>query len=77
MMPQPQRVEAIYENGILRPLKALEGFPERCKVKITIESEETAPHPLLQFAGILSDEEAADLQRIIVDEFERIEPNAW
>ena len=35
MMPQPQTVEAIYENGILRPLKALEGFPERCKVKIT------------------------------------------
>lgn len=76
-MPQPQTVEAIYENGVLRPLKALEGFPERCKVKITIESEETVAHPLQRFAGILSDEEAADLRRVIEDEFERIGPNAW
>ena len=76
-MPQPQTVEAMYENGVLRPLKALEGFPERCKVKLTIASEETALHQLLQFAGILSDEEAADLQRLIVDECESIEPNAW
>jgi len=76
-MPYSQTVEAIYENGILRPLKALEGFPERCKVTVTIESADTAPHPLLQCAGMLSDEEAADLQGIIADEFESIDPNAW
>lgn len=76
-MSQPQTVEAIYENGVLRPLKALEGLAERCKVKITIECEETTLHPLGRFAGILSDDEAADLRRVIEDEFERIDPNAW
>jgi len=36
--PQPQTVEAIYENGVLRPLQALEGLPEHSRVKITISS---------------------------------------
>ena len=76
-MPQPQTVEAIYENGVLRPLKSLEGFAENCKVKITIQPSETTLHPLLQFAGILNDDEAAELQRIIEEEFGRIDPDAW
>ena len=76
-MPQPQTVEAIYENGVLRPLKALEGLAEHSKVKITIEGEETSPHPLLRFAGILSDKEAAELRHVIENEFEGIDPNAW
>lgn len=76
-MLQSQTVEAIYENGVLRPLQALEGLVEPCKVKITIERGEAAPHPFLRFAGILSDDEAAELRRIIEAEFERIDPNAW
>ncbi len=76
-MPQPQTVEAIYENGVLRPLKALGGVAEHCRVKITIQREEITPHPLLRFAGILRDDEAAELRRIIEDEFERIDPDAW
>ena len=76
-MPGAQTVEAVYEKGVFRPLEPLEGFAEQSKVKITIEREEIPPHPLLQFAGILSDEEAAELQYIIEEEFERIDPNAW
>ena len=72
-----QVIEAIYENGVLRPLEPLTGFPEHSKLKITIEAEEIKPHPLLQFAGILSDEEATELTRIIETEFEEIDPNAW
>lgn len=67
-MPQPQTVEAIYEDGVLRPIKALSGLPEYSRVKITIEYDQTPPHPLLQFAGILSDDEAATLQRALRDE---------
>ena len=75
-MSQTQPLEAIYENGVLRPLKALEGLPENCKVKITMQPSETTPHPLLQFAGILNDKEVVDLRRIIEEEFERIDPDA-
>lgn len=76
-MPKRQTVEAIYENGVLRPLQPLEGFAEHCKVKITIQCDEIPPHPLARFAGILSDEEAQELRRIIEEEFERIDLNAW
>jgi len=76
-MRQTQTIEAIYENGILRPLEPIKNLAEQCKVKITIEREEITPHPLLEFAGILSDEEAKELKRIIETEFERIDPNAW
>ena len=64
-MPQAQIVEAIYENGVLRPLEPLEGFAEHCKVNITVEYDEMPPHLLARFAGILSDEEAQELRRII------------
>ena len=74
-MPNTKTVEAIYEDGILRPLEALEGLSEHSKVRITIDCEET--HPFLQFAGILSDREAAELRHTIQEEFERIDPNAW
>jgi len=76
-MPQSQTVEAVYEHGVLRPLKALEGFAEHSNVQITIQHEEITPHPLSRFAGILNDDEAAELRRIIEDEFERIDLNAW
>jgi predicted DNA-binding antitoxin AbrB/MazE fold protein len=72
-----QVIEAIYENGVLRPIRPLKGYPEHSKLKITIEVEAIEPHPLLQFAGILSDEEAAELTRIIETEFEEIDPNGW
>lgn len=73
----PQTLEAIYENGALRLLTQPEGLAEHSKVKITIEAEERQPSPLLQFAGILSNEEAAALVRIIEDEFERVDLNEW
>ena len=75
ILPNTKTLEAIYEDGILRPLEALEGLSDHSKVRITIDFEER--HPLLQFAGILSDREAAELRRTIQDEFERIDPNAW
>ena len=74
---QTLTIDAIYENGVLRPLEPLQGLSEHNKVRITIESEKTKVHPLLQFAGILSNEEAAALQAIIEEEFEKVDPNAW
>jgi predicted DNA-binding antitoxin AbrB/MazE fold protein len=55
-MPQSQTIEAIYENGVLRPLEALEGLAEHAKVKITVEKEETTLHPLLRFERIIEGE---------------------
>ncbi|MEH1785136.1 MAG: antitoxin family protein [Nostoc sp.] len=76
-MPESQTIEAIYEDGVLRPLQTLTGVAEHSKVKIIIEYQETPTHPLLQFAGIISDEEAAQLQSVIYQEFEQIDSNGW
>ena len=70
-MPKTQTVEAVYESGVLRPLQTLSDLPEHSKVKITIECEQQ-PHPLQEFFGILSDEEAAELQRTIAEEFGKV-----
>jgi predicted DNA-binding antitoxin AbrB/MazE fold protein len=64
-MPQLQKVEAIYENGVLRPLEPLEGFSENCKVNIMVEYGEMLPHPLARLVDILSDEGAQELRHII------------
>ena len=36
-----------------------------------------ATHPLAKFAGILSDEEAAELQRVIATECRQLDVNEW
>jgi predicted DNA-binding antitoxin AbrB/MazE fold protein len=69
-------IDAIYENGVLRPLEPIEGIPDHGKVKLALISE-NEPHPLLRFAGILSDEDAADMLKIIEEEFEQVDPNDW
>lgn len=76
-MLQHKTVEAIYEKGVLRPLKPLEGVAENSKVTVTIEYEEIRLHPLLKFAGILSDTEAMELSKLIEEEFEKVDPDAW
>jgi predicted DNA-binding antitoxin AbrB/MazE fold protein len=69
-------VEAIYENGVLHPLQSLVGITEHCKVKVTVEVE-TPPHPLADCIGILPDEDAAEMLRVIEDEFEKVNPSEW
>lgn len=76
-MAQHKTIEAIYEKGVLRPLKPLEGVAENSRVTVTIEYEEIKSHPLLKFAGILSDTEAMKLSKLIAEEFEKVDPHAW
>ncbi len=77
ILKQIQIVEAIYENGILRLLEPLKDIEERSKVKITIEWGKSSTHPLSKFAGILSNEEAEEIRKIIETEFENVDPDAW
>ena len=76
-MAESQTIEAVYENGVLRPLQGLLGLMEHSKVKIAVKSKETPAHPLLQFAGIVTNEEATEFQSVITQEFEQIDSNGW
>jgi predicted DNA-binding antitoxin AbrB/MazE fold protein len=71
-----QQVSAIYENGLLRPLHN-PNLPENSQVNLVIESNLNSPHPLLQFAGILSDQEAQEIETIINQEFNQVNKDEW
>lgn len=73
-----ETIEAVYKKGALHPLKPLKGVKADARVRLTVEPISTATaHPLERFAGILSAEEANEMLRLVEEEFERIEPNAW
>jgi predicted DNA-binding antitoxin AbrB/MazE fold protein len=70
-------IEALYENGVLRPLEPLPGLADLSRVRVTVELSDERAHPLAGYVGTLPDEDAAEMLRVIEDEFERIDPDAW
>ena len=71
-------VKAIYENGIFRPLEPLEDLAEHSEVDLLVEEKATsASHPLAECIGILPDEDASEILRIIKEEFEQVDVEAW
>ena len=60
--------EAIYENGVLRPLKPLPWLIESRSVRITIDTEDR-PRCMADCVGILPDEDAKEMRMIIAQEF--------
>ncbi|MGV0026911.1 antitoxin family protein [Phormidesmis priestleyi] len=76
-MVKAQKLDAVYENGILRPLQDLVGLAEHSRVRIIVETEELPSNSPLAFSGILSNEEAAALQTVISQEFDSLDPHSW
>ncbi|MCS6831819.1 MAG: antitoxin family protein [Armatimonadota bacterium] len=72
-----QTVDAIYENGVLRPVQPLSGIRERSRVRVTIEVRDSSTHPLADCVGILPDGEAQEMRQIIEEEFEKVNPDEW
>lgn len=70
-------IHAIYKRGVLKPLEPIEGIGENTKVEVTISTEKDVSLPFLKFAGILSEEEANKMMKVVDDEFERINQDEW
>lgn len=70
-------IHAIYEHGILRPLEPIEGIRENTEVEVTIAVKQKELSPILRFAGVLSEEEANKMLRIVEEEFERVNLDEW
>lgn len=66
-----------YEHGILRPLEPIEGIGENTEVEVTITVKQKELSPILRFAGILREEEADKLLRIVEEEFEKVYLDEW
>ena len=69
--------DAIYEDGVLRPVQPLHGIDEHARVKITVEGSRADAHPLHECFGILPDEDAEEMQHIIEDAFEKVDLSEW
>lgn len=70
-------IHAIYKDGLLKPLDPIEGIKENSEVEIIVSIKEQPPHSILRFAGILSEEDAYAMSKIIEDEFEKVNPDEW
>ncbi len=67
-----QTIEAVYENNVLKPIKPLKGIMEHENVVLVVR-----PRPvkkgLREVAGTLTHKEAKEMQKLIDEEFEKIE----
>lgn len=70
-------IHAIYEHGILRPLEPIEGIGENTEVEVTIAVKQKELSPILRFAGVLSEDEANTMLKIVEEEFERVNLDEW
>ncbi len=71
-MESTQTIEAVYENNVLKPIKPLKGIMEHENVMVVVR-----PRPvkkgLREVAGTLTHKEAKEMQKLIDEEFEKIE----
>ena len=69
-------IEAIYQDGVFRPLKPIKGLKRNQKVSIALEPLKKR-HPLAGLCGILPDKDAEEMLKIVKEEFEKVDINEW
>lgn len=77
ILKMTKTIHAIYEHGVLKPLEPIEGLKENTEVMVTVSLGKEGAHPILRFAGILSEDKANTMMKIVEEEFERINPDEW
>lgn len=70
-------IHAVYKQGILKPLGPIEGIEEDTEVEIIVSTGKKISTSLLRFAGILDEEDANKMIKIIDEEFERVNQSEW
>lgn len=68
-----QTLEAVYENGVFRPLSEPAGVAEHARVTISVIAESDAGPPL-DLVGSLPHADAEEMRAIIQREFSRVDP---
>jgi predicted DNA-binding antitoxin AbrB/MazE fold protein len=69
-------LEAVYENGVFRPLERPEGIAEHGRVMLTVTSDEQ-PSSLADLAGCISPDDAQEMRAIVEQEFKRVDLREW
>ena len=66
-------VEAVYENGVLRPLRPIKGLKKNQRVDITVATVTKKKHPLHGLCGIMPNADAAEMLKTVENEFEKVD----
>ena len=74
-MPK-ETLDAVYEDGVFRPLKTPTGLAEHRRVTLTVTAE-FVPASLAELAGSMALEDAEDMRNIVEQEFEHVDPSEW
>jgi predicted DNA-binding antitoxin AbrB/MazE fold protein len=69
-------IEAIYSDGVLKPLEPLSGIENNRRVTVTVQVAEPG-RPLEGWVGGVSDDDATTMRRVIEEEFEQVNPDEW
>ena len=77
MVRMKETLEAVYENGVFRPLTPPEWLPDHRQVTLTVTAVEEASTPLADFAGRISLDDAREMREMVELEFERVDPPDW
>jgi predicted DNA-binding antitoxin AbrB/MazE fold protein len=72
VIPMPRTIEVIYEDNVLKPLKAIEGLKEHERM-VAILYPRSSKAGLQKLVGTLTHEEAEAMRKLIDEEFEEIE----
>jgi predicted DNA-binding antitoxin AbrB/MazE fold protein len=72
-----QTVEAIFEDGVFRPMNEPKGIAEHTRVRLVVETSSEHVGRLPDCFGIMSDEDADEIRRIVEEAFENVDPNDW
>ena len=71
-----ETLDAVYENGVFRPLKAPTGLGQHSRVTLTVTAEDHGSS-LSGFANRISREDAREMREIVAREFEHVDPRDW
>ena len=69
-------LEAVYENGVFRPLTRPEWIAEHRHVTLTVTADEQSSS-LADLAGRISPDDAREMREIVEREFERVDSREW
>lgn len=72
-----ETLEAVYENGVFRPLRPPEGVAEQDRVTLVVTSGPGGTVSLADLAGQMPLEDAAEMEAIINREFEQVDLSEW
>jgi predicted DNA-binding antitoxin AbrB/MazE fold protein len=76
MSSMRKTVEAVYENGVFRPLARPEGIEEHRQVTLTVTIEDR-PASIADLSGCMPAADAEEMRGIVEREFERVDLREW